>query len=106
MARLEEVGATCRSNQALAFLWRRNAQRVSVRQEQLANRQRQRIRLEVVAVAQDHHGDVLFRPADDHVAEALAFARMPFGVATEAPAESVIGVGIGDGIFRGECQLA
>jgi len=77
-----------------------------MRHEQLADCERKRIRLEVVAVAQDHHGDVLLGPADDDVAEALAFAGMPFGVATEAPAESVIGVGIGDGIFRAECQLA
>src|SRR5690348_5063167 len=46
----------------------------SVGQEPFADRQRERIRLEVVAVAEDHHGDVLLRPADDHVAEALALA--------------------------------
>lgn len=60
----------------------------------------------MVAIAQDHHGDVLFGPADDHVAEALAFAGMPFGVAAEAPAEAVVGVGIGDRVFRGERKLA
>ena len=77
-----------------------------MRQEQLANGERKRIGLEVVAVAQDHHGDVLLGPADDHVAEALAFARVPFGVAAEAPAETVISVGVGDRVFRGECEFA
>ena len=75
-------------------------------QEQLTNRQRERVGLEVVAVAQDHDGDVLFRPADDHVAEALAFARVPFGVAAEAPAEAVVGVGVGDGVLGRERELA
>lgn len=60
----------------------------------------------MVAVAQDHHGDVLRGPADDHVAEALAFTRVPCGVAAEAPAEAVVRVGIGDRIFRGERELA
>jgi len=77
-----------------------------MRQEQLADGERERIGLEVVAVAQDHHGDLLLGPADDDVAEALAFARMPFGVAAEAPAEAVIGVGIGDRVLGRERQLA
>ena len=77
-----------------------------MRQKQLTNGKRERIRLEVIAVAQDDHGDVLPGPADDHVAEALAFARMPLGIAAEAPAESVIGVGIGDRVLRRERQLA
>ena len=82
------------------------SRQASVRQEQLADRERERIRLEVVAVAQDHHGDVLPGPADDHVAEALTLPRMPFRVAAEAPAEAVVGVGVGDGILRRECELA
>ena len=77
-----------------------------MRQKQLAYGQRERIRLEVVPVAQDHDGDVLPGPADDHVAEALAFARMPFGVAAKPPAESVVGVGIGDRVLGRERQLA
>ena len=77
-----------------------------MRQKQLAYGQRERIRLEVVPVAQDHHGDVLFGPADDHVAEALALARMPFGVAAQAPSETVVGVGIGDRVLGRERQFA
>ena len=77
-----------------------------MRQKQLADGERKRIGLEVVAIAQDHYGDVLLGPADDHVAEALAFARMPFGVAAEAPAEAVVGVGIGDRVLRRERELA
>ena len=60
----------------------------------------------MVAVAQDHHGDVLPGPADDDVAEPLALSRMPFGVAAEAPAEAVVGVGIGDRVLGRERELA
>ena len=61
-----------------------------MRQEQLTDGECERVGLEVVAVAQDHHGDVPLGPADDHVAKALTFAGMPFRVAAEANAAGVL----------------
>ena len=49
---------------------------------------------EVVAIAEDDHGGMLLRPADDDIAESDALAGVPDSVAAEAPAESVIDIGI------------
>src|SRR6185312_9777294 len=72
------------------------------------DRQRSAVRLRLVAVAEQDHGEALLRPAHDHVAETDAFAGVPQRVAGDAPAIAVAGLVrfAGDLHVRAEGELA
>lgn len=76
--------------------------------ESLCDFQSQPVRLGLIAVTEQDHGQFPFRPTHDHVAKADGFAGMPKRIAGDAPAKSILRLIrlAGDFHLRAEGELA